>query len=279
MTKDSTRAFEITLEIAVAPDAVWQAITDAQDLVRWFPLDAKITPGAGGKWLVSWDGQWPWDTDIEIWEPNRHLRLVDRSGRPYDAEGRTQQAVAPMEIAIDWYLEGARGSTKLRLVHSGFGRGGAWDDEYDGVSVGWQLELNGLKHYLERHRGRPRLIAWNRTVVDAPIGTAWERLASADGILRDPTLMSLKAGERYATTLSTGDSIEGLVVATVPHRGFQATVAGWNHALYRLWVDRVGPQAALNSWLSAYDMPEQLVDDFNSRMSAEIDRIAALAAA
>lgn len=274
-----TRAFEMTLEIAVPPDVVWHALTSAEDLVRWFPLDAEITPGKGGKWFVSWDGHWPWRTDIEIWEPNRHLRLVDRAGRPYDAEGKTQVGVEPMEIAIDWYLEGKGGTTTLRLVHSGFGRGGAWDDEYDGISLGWLIELNGLKHYLERHRGKSRRLAWNRTVISAPPSAVWARLTSADGIVRDSSVMSLQPGDRYATTLSTGDRIEGKVVAIMPGRGFQVTVDGWNDALYRLWIDRAGSETALNSWLSTYDVPEAVVKEFDARMRREIDRIATVAAA
>jgi uncharacterized protein YndB with AHSA1/START domain len=273
-----TRAFEMTIEIAVPPDAVWQALTSAEELVRWFPTEASVTPGKGGKWMISWDGNWPWTTEIEIWEPGHHLRLVDRKGRPYDVHGKAiNESVAPLPIAIDWYLEGKGGSTSLRLVHSGFGRGGAWDDEYEGVSVGWPLELHGLKHYLEHHRGERRQVAWNRVAVPVAPDVLWPRLAGPDGIVRD-TLLTLKAGDRYETTLSTGDRIEGEVVMTIGNRGLQVTVDGWNGALYRLWVDRVGDQSAVNSWLSAYGVPERLVKDFNARMRAEIDRAAAFAA-
>lgn len=275
-----TRAFEMTLEITVQPDAVWQALTDAEELVRWFPLNADVTPGPGGKWLVSWNGQWPWNTEIAIWEPKRHLRLIDRSARPYDAEGRQViESAAPMPIAIDWYLEGKGGSTTLRLVHSGFGRGGAWDDEFDGVSVGWQLELRGLKHYLEHHRGRDRRLAWNRTVVAVPLQVLWPRLTGREGILLDANLMSLPPGARYGARLSTGDRIEGTVLVTFPNRGFQVTVDGWNNALYRLWLDRVGDQSAVNSWLTTYDMPAEFVRDFDARMKREIDRLGVAAVA
>jgi uncharacterized protein YndB with AHSA1/START domain len=277
---DGTRAFEMTIEVAVPPDAVWQALVDAQELVQWFPLDATISPGKGGKWMISWDGQWPWNTDIEIWEPNRHLRLVDRQSRPYDAEGKMQLAVTPMVIAIDWYIEGRGGTTTLRLVHSGFGRGGAWDDEFDGVSVGWQLVLNDLKRYLEHHRGQTRRLAWSRTVIAALSPTVWARLTSpSDGIVRDPKLLSLQPGDRYATTLSTGDRIEGTVLVTIPSRGVQMTVDGWNKAMYALWVDRAGSETAVNSSLTTYDMPESFVKDFDTRMRAEIDRIGGLVAA
>lgn len=271
-----TRAFEMTLEIAVPADAVWQAITTADELVRWFPTKADVTPGRGGRWLISWDGNWPWNTGIEIWEPNRHLRLFDREARPYDADGKAvDPSVAPLPIAIDWHLEARGGSTSLRLVHSGFGRGASWDDEYEGVRVGWQMELNGLKHYLERHRGRDRRVAWIRTVVPASPDAIVPRLVGRDGILRETTL---RPGDRCATTLSTGDRIEGAVVLAIPDRGVQMTVDGWNSALFRLWVDRTGTDTAVNAWLSAYDVDERIVTDFEARMRAAIDRLAAAAA-
>jgi len=277
---NDTRAFEMTIEIAVSPDAVWQALTDQDEVVRWFASRADITPGVGGKWMISWDGNWPWNTVIEIWEPQRHLRLVDRNARPYDAQGKAAlAAVDPLPIAIDWYLEGESGETKLRLVHSGFGRGGAWDDEFEGVSVGWQMELNALKYYLERHRGEARQVAWTRAVVALPPSVVWPRLVGPDGVLRSERLLSLQPGDRYTAALSTGDRIEGTVVAIIPNRGFQVEVDGWNRALYRMWIDRVAGESAVNSWLTTYGMPESFAADFDRRMRAEIDRVAAAAIA
>jgi uncharacterized protein YndB with AHSA1/START domain len=273
---NDTRAFEMTIEIAVPCDAVWQAITSAEELVRWFPTEANVTPGQGGTWVISWDGKWPWNTAIEIWEPNRHLRLVDTNSRPYDARGEAvNTSVAPLPIAIDWYLDARGGSTSLRLVHSGFGRGGAWDDEFEGVSTGWLLELNGLKHYLERHRGTDRTMTWSRTLLPASAAAVWPRIAGAGGIVRD----GLRPGERYVTTLSTGDRIAGTVIAAVTNHAIQVTVDGWNDALFRVWCDTVAGETAVNAWLSAYGIDQRIVSDFGARIAAEIERIAAVPAA
>ena len=40
---------EVMLEAPV--DKVWKALTDAQELKKWFPLEARVTPGAGGEIL------------------------------------------------------------------------------------------------------------------------------------------------------------------------------------------------------------------------------------
>jgi uncharacterized protein YndB with AHSA1/START domain len=273
-----TRAFDMTIEIAVPPDAVWQALTNAEELVRWFPTEANITPGAGGKWLISWDGNWSWENEIEIWEPNRRLRIIDRNGRPYDGStGEVKQSVDPLPIAMDWYLEGKGGSTTLRLVHSGFGRGGAWDDEFDGISTGWPLELNGLKHYLEHHRGENRRYAWTRSVIPLPVNALWRRVVGTDGLVPDTSVLALRPGERIATTLSTGDRIEGTVMLNIAEHGLQVALDGWNKALFRVWVDRVGSDSAVNAWLSTYNVPESVPKEFGDRVRGVFDRLASTA--
>ena len=150
------RSIEVAVEIGATVEEVWQALTDADELMRWFPLTAEVTPGEGGSMRWAWDDGWSWVSTIERWEPGRVLGLGNRDQRPFDAHGQPLPAgqVAPANLAMEFTLESDGGITRLRLIHSGFGQGAAWDDELDGVSVGWQSELASLKHYLEHHRGR-----------------------------------------------------------------------------------------------------------------------------
>ena len=48
------RTIEKTLEIVAPVDAVWEALTDPDALVRWFPLDARVRPGPEGSIWMSW---------------------------------------------------------------------------------------------------------------------------------------------------------------------------------------------------------------------------------
>ncbi|MGQ0641698.1 MAG: SRPBCC family protein [Gemmatimonadaceae bacterium] len=139
---DETRAVEVTLDIDAAQDAVWNALSDARELVRWFPFQAAVTPGPDGSVQWSWDGKWTWESKIDAWEPGRRLRLVQDQQRPFDVEGGLLPPgeVAAAHMVMDFTLETVAGKTRLRLVHSGFRRGGAWDDEIDGVRVGWNNE-------------------------------------------------------------------------------------------------------------------------------------------
>ncbi|HJX88276.1 MAG TPA: SRPBCC domain-containing protein, partial [Gemmatimonadales bacterium] len=81
---DQRRAFEMALEIAATPDEVWRALTQAEELVRWFPMDARVTPGVGGTMLWNWGEGQDWESRIDVWEPGRRLRLVQDDSRPYD---------------------------------------------------------------------------------------------------------------------------------------------------------------------------------------------------
>ncbi|HYC32718.1 MAG TPA: SRPBCC domain-containing protein [Gemmatimonadales bacterium] len=183
-----TRAFRMALDIDAPADAVWRALTDAGELARWFPNSARVTPGVGGTMLWSWDGMWDWETRIDAWEPGRLLRLVQEDARPYDIEGRQLPPgeVEPAAIAIEFTLETHQGKTRLRLVHSGFGHGAAWDDEVEGITEGWQAELRSLRHYLERKRGRNRnfQVAWLTT--DLSRQAAWARLLGPGGFRLHP---------------------------------------------------------------------------------------------
>ena len=43
-----TRTVEREIEIDAPLAAVWRAHTDAEEVTRWFPLHARVSPGAGG---------------------------------------------------------------------------------------------------------------------------------------------------------------------------------------------------------------------------------------
>ena len=70
---EQQRAFEMSLDLAATPAEVWRALTEAEELVRWFPLQARVTPGAGGTMFWSWGDTGDWETRIDAWEPGRLL--------------------------------------------------------------------------------------------------------------------------------------------------------------------------------------------------------------
>jgi uncharacterized protein YndB with AHSA1/START domain len=81
---------------------VWKALTESKELVRWFPLDARVTPGVGGKIFLSWGPNCEGEAEIVAWEPGKKLASKDNFA------------------LMEWTLEARGGKTLLRLVQSGF---------------------------------------------------------------------------------------------------------------------------------------------------------------
>ena len=73
----ATRAVEMEVEIAAAPDMVWKAISEGDEIRRWFAPEARVTPGVGGVIWLSWGGGVEGEGAIDIWEPGRRLRWIE----------------------------------------------------------------------------------------------------------------------------------------------------------------------------------------------------------
>ena len=216
---------KVSTEIAIDADAdtVWRALTEAEELKRWFPLDARVTPGEGGVVWLSWGEGADWEAPIEIWEPGRHLRTVDP---------------APSKLAVDYYIESRGGETVLRLVHSGFAAD-AWDDEIDTMTAGWRTFLATLRHYLDRHRGQPRTLAYFRhPVVELPRAEAYPRALTALGFPHD-----LAEGRPHAN---------GDVLVAAPPVNLTVTMEQYGDAVLMIEIEPGRGKCRPAAWLSLY---------------------------
>jgi uncharacterized protein YndB with AHSA1/START domain len=174
---------KVTAEVSINADAdaVWRAVSEGEEIKRWFCVDARVTPGEA-VWMSFGEGM-DWEVPIEIWEPGRRLRTVDPP---------------PSKLAVDYFIESKGGETVLRIVHSGFGAD-AWDDEMDNLNAGWRTFAENLKHYLERHRGETRtLVSYRHDPVPLPRSEIFPRMLEALGV----TLVG--EGERFTGPLFEG---------------------------------------------------------------------------
>ena len=266
-----TRSVETQIEINAPVEAVWKALTEAEEITRWFAPEAKSTPGVGGVIWMSWGAPWEGESKIEIWEPNRHLRTSWPFAPPRPQGGESPAAIP---LAVDYYLESRGGKTILRLVHSGFGSGVGWDEEYDGVRRGWPFELRSLRHYLERHRGTPRLAAWARKRIRLSSEEAWQKLMSPAGLLERGSLEGLREGDRYSITTATGDELRGRVYMNVPPQDFSGTVENLNDAVFRVGIEPFGDGGqGISIWLAAYGRPVKEMEAFKARWDAQLDKL------
>jgi len=251
------------IEIAASPAAVWKALTDAEELARWFPLSARVTPGADGSIFLSWGPGCEGEARITGWEPQKLLRWIEQAGGGAESEGAT----------IEWKLEQRGGTTVLRLVQSGFFAGGDWADEYfASTEYGWGFMLVNLRHYLERHAGTPRQVAWPRVKVGVSREEAYRRLAAPGGLFREGA-GGLAASSEYMLEAATGENFEGRVEFVRPPRGFCISVRELNDALLWLTIEGSGAEHEVQLWFSAYGVPQTKVESFEKQWAGVLGRI------
>jgi uncharacterized protein YndB with AHSA1/START domain len=245
------RAFEMSIDIDARSEDVWRALTDAGELVRWFPLEAHVVPGKGGTMRWGWADGWSGQSHIVEWEPNRRLKLVetrqgfDADGKPLDHPGENR------DLVVEVTLESHAGTTRLRLVNSGFGAGADWDDELDGVSAGWQSELRNLRHYLEHHRGRDRVHAWAKASSDLSPTQVWRRLLQPDALAFEASGAVPREGERFALAL-LGERFEGTVALSMAD-DFMAHVDNYHDGTLRVGTFRGGGRTGVMVILVSYE--------------------------
>ena len=200
---------KVIAEVSIDADAetVWRAVTEGEEIKRWFCADARVTPGAGGAVWMSFGEGMDWEVPIEIWEPAQHLRTVDPP---------------PSKLAVDYFIESKGGETVLRIVHSGFAAD-AWDDEIDNLNAGWRTFAEILKHYLERHRGQPRTVAsYLHDPVPLPRSEIFPRMLDALGL----TLVG--EGERF-----TGSLFEGVARVVKPPINFSGPLTNFGDVVLK----------------------------------------------
>src|SRR5690242_20307134 len=125
-----SRTHEIVIEVKASPEEVFRAITDPEQIVKWFAPEARVDPRAGGEYFFSWGPGMEGTSTISAWEPGKHFGTSNE---------RTK-------ICVDYYIEALDGGiTRLRLVQS-FGPDATWDDEFfEKTKTGWAAFLKKLK--------------------------------------------------------------------------------------------------------------------------------------
>ena len=93
------------------PEAVWDALTDPEQLKKWFMTTATIDPRAGGSVdMVSGTARFHWKGRILAWDPPR----------VYEYEWKVDpRAELPRgeDTVVRWELEPRNGGTLLTLTH------------------------------------------------------------------------------------------------------------------------------------------------------------------
>ena len=266
---DRTRSHSHEIEIDVPIERVWKAISDAEEITRWFSEEAKVTPGEGGHFWVSWGQGQSGASRIEIWEPERRLRLANL---PAENEFGPEAARPTLKIPIvEEYTLTSRGNrTVLRLVHSNIPDSPDWDGFYDGTNRGWDMFFLGLRHYLTKHWGKPRKTIMAMQPVPFGFQEAWDTLIGEGGF---DALSNLQPGERYSFTTSAGDALTGEVVMALPPKTLCATVENIDESFLSVAFEEMGGKTFFYLTLATFGMDPEKFEELQERWTAWLKRI------
>jgi uncharacterized protein YndB with AHSA1/START domain len=248
--RGGTRQQTHEIVIDAPPEAVWKAISDAEELTRWFVDQANVEPGVGGTFEVSWDGGEKGRSRIETWDPNQKLRLSKTLPGSAGAEGGE-----PAPMIQEYTIERRDGKTVLRLVHSGIPSAPEWDGFYNGTNVGWPSFFRTLRHYLEHHRGKARATIKVIGKLPGSLDDAWARVTGAGGFGFEPI-----AGQPFSITTGAGRPLRGTVVHVDSPGWLELTIRELDEAYLAHSMAAAGPKQFVYSVLSVFGKSDAEVE-------------------
>jgi uncharacterized protein YndB with AHSA1/START domain len=261
------RFYEKKLEVLAPAEAVWKAITEGEELTRWFCSKATCQSGLGGEQHIAWGGGVKVMQVITVWEPNSHLRT--EVVRPKPGKAASSEPAEP--YAIDWHLETEGGGTRVRMVASGFGDGPEWDYEYEGTYAGWDVYHWILMHYLEYHRGKVANNVILYAMLELLPAEAWNSLAGSQGLAREGSLADLSIGGPFRFVTAAGDEFAGVVRKYEAGKSFAGLVESLNKSILVMELATApGRGDFLYLALSTWGLPMADVDALGARLKSLI---------
>lgn len=224
------RSIELEIEVAGTPEEVWRAVATGPGISSWYvPHD--VEEREGGRANASF-GPGP-DMTVEgrvlAWEPP-HRAVLGSDG-----------------LAFEWLVEAKDGGTCIvRLINTGFGEGGPWDDQYDGMTEGWAMFLVNLRLHLQHFGGQSATAALSSAMWPAKRDTAWSRLTNDLGIDPRPAV-----GDRVEVSLADAPGLTGAVGHVGSHLIILVTDAPAPGTAI-LAAEGYGDNIAMSVWLYLY---------------------------
>lgn len=196
---DTPQSIELEVEVIGTPEEVWQAIATGPGITSWY-VPHEVEERAGGETSASFGPGMDISGRVAEWDPPRRVVLDGGDG----GDG----------LAFEWMIEARdNGTCIVRLVNSGFGSGGEWDDQYDGMTEGWQIFLRNLQLHLEHFSDQVATPILPMAIWAGPREAAWRSLTDALGLPAAPA-----EGDHIATDTADAPPLAGKVVGVAPHR-------------------------------------------------------------
>jgi uncharacterized protein YndB with AHSA1/START domain len=119
-------------------EVVWAAITEPDQVSRWFGTRAELDLRPGGKGSFTWD-------ELDVTTPVTVEAVEPPTRFAYRWEPGGANTGGPTTL-VEFRLEEIPGGTRLTLVESGFSQFAAQSRQ--GNEFGWDAELGDLRAFL-----------------------------------------------------------------------------------------------------------------------------------
>jgi uncharacterized protein YndB with AHSA1/START domain len=140
---DENYDYENSVLVLAAPQTVFEALTAASRLPRWFVSRAETDPRAGGAFTLAWEFA---DASQNGQQQGRFAEVIP--GQKVSYPWQASPAPAPLTL-VTFTLAPEGAGTRVRLTHTGFGVGEAGRTAMGHHSGPWDFYLANLKSYLE----------------------------------------------------------------------------------------------------------------------------------
>jgi uncharacterized protein YndB with AHSA1/START domain len=137
---------ELTKTIEAGPERVFRALTETDELVRWFPSGADSDARTGGSFEYRYE--FPEEPARNHSYRGAYHEISPNERVSYPWSGKLG------ETRVDVELRPSDDGTELTLRHSGWGEGSEWKESLETHREGWGFFLENLKGYLERGEDR-----------------------------------------------------------------------------------------------------------------------------
>lgn len=248
MTEHRGRVHSTEIEIDASPETVWSAVSEADQLTRWYVEDARVEPGEGGKQWIDWGGGQAMEATHLVWQPGERLVIGD----PGHATATGWNA-----IVVEFEIEALGGDRSLlRITQSGIPEGPDWQGAYDGTYVGWQAFAETLRIYLERHPGTARRTVYDYRTLPVSAEDAWESLLLET--LGMPAECFVAGAEFTAQPSDGGAPISGRIAKCARPGVLVGTIAELDDAVLFLTIHGTGSgDAYMNFVLGTYGLDDE----------------------
>ena len=158
----------IEAEVTGTPEEVWKALATPEGVRSFFAAEAWVEPNIGGAYEIYFLPANPpglrgtEHVRILAMEPPSRLLVGWNAPAAFGA-------LRPQQTVVEFDLVPAGRGTRLRLTHSGWGRGPGWQSVRDYFEKAWPSVLGRLQYRFDHGP-----IDWNRP----PDGAAYFRPAS-----------------------------------------------------------------------------------------------------